>query len=552
MLEQLDIQNIALIEQLHFQIAPGMTVLTGETGAGKSIILDAVGLILGNRANKGLVRHGEKKATVQAAFTIPESLSEKLSELGIPEEDYLFLSRELSADGKSICRANGMMCLQNTLREISRELIDLHGQQDSTALLDTKRQTALLDSYAKNDQEKAAYQEIYQKKRTLEKEIAACSMNEQERLSRIDLLQYQVQELKAARLQAGEEEGLKDEQRLLQNGEKIAQSLGEAYEYLYGDSEAPAYDKLSLAASTLDGISEFEEQFSEWFQKIEDCRYMIADIAEEISAKNNGLEYDEQRLDEIESRLDTIYRMKRKYGGDEASAIAYLEKAEEELSGLVNSDERLKRLEEENRILEEQLSKASDALRNTRIQAAELLGKEITAELVDLDMKNARVRILAEPGEYTKEGADRVSFLIQTNPGEAEQPLEKIASGGELSRIMLAIKVILADADSVDTLIFDEIDTGVSGSAAKKIAKKLSLLGKTKQVICISHQPQLAAAADTHLRVEKHSENDRTTTRLTKLDSEERVLELARIIDGDHITELSKEHAREMIKGYQN
>lgn len=551
MLEQLDIQNIALIEQLHFPLSTGMTVLTGETGAGKSIILDAVGLILGNRANKGLVRHGEKKAVVQAAFTISESLSEKLSEMGIPEEEYLLLSRELSADGKSLCRANGMMCLQSTLREISKELIDLHGQQDSTALLDTKRQTALLDAYAKNEKEKAAYQEIYQKKRALEKEIAACSMNEQERLSRIDLLQYQVQELQAANLQPGEEADLKDEQKLLQNGEKIVQSLGEAYGDLYGDTEAPAYDRLSMAAKALEEICEFEDQFSEWFQKIEDCRYMIADIAEEISAKSDGLGYDEQRLNEIEERLDVIYRMKRKYGGDESAAISYLAQAEKELSDLTNSDERLKELEEQNRALEKELKKNAETLRKTRVHAARILSRDITAELSDLDMKNARVRILAEPGEYTKEGADHVAFLIQTNPGEAEQPLEKIASGGELSRIMLAVKMILADADSVDTLIFDEIDTGVSGSAAKRIAKKLSLLGKTKQVICISHQPQLAAAADSHFRVEKQSENNRTATRLTRLSPEERVRELARIIDGDHITELSLDHAREMIEGYR-
>ena len=278
---------------------------------------------------------------------------------------------------------------------------------------------------------------------------------------------------------------------------------------------------------------------------------MIADIAEEISAKSDGLGYDEQRLNEIEERLDVIYRMKRKYGGDESAAISYLAQAEKELSDLTNSDERLKELEEQNRALEKELRKTAETLRKTRVHAAEILSRDITAELSDLDMKNARVRILAEPGEYTKEGADHVAFLIQTNPGEAEQPLEKIASGGELSRIMLAVKMILADADSVDTLIFDEIDTGVSGSAAKRIAKKLSLLGKTKQVICISHQPQLAAAADSHFRVEKQSENNRTATRLTRLSPEERVRELARIIDGDHITELSLDHAREMIEGYR-
>ncbi|MBE7045089.1 MAG: DNA repair protein RecN [Ruminococcaceae bacterium] len=552
MLERIEVQNIALIEKLGFEPGAGMTVLTGETGAGKSIILDAVGLVLGNRANKGLVRYGCEKAFVQAVFSVSEEISAQLESAGIPDEDgMLIISRELSADGKSICRMNGVICVQNTVREICEGLLNLHGQQDSQGLLNPKKHLAFLDSYADDGAEIEAYSEIYREKLLLSRQLKSLEMDESDRLARIDLLTYQTKEIEAAHLRAGEMEELHEQRFLMQNAEKIVTKLEEAHALLYGNSECPVYDQLSRAVEALSVISGFDADFDRWYQRLEESKYLIQEIAEEISDRSQGMDYDERELNAIEERLDVISRMMAKYGGSEEAVLAFYQRSQAELLQISDCDEAKGKLEKALEECETRLQQAANVLHQKRMKAAERLSGAICSELKELDMSKAEFRVAVLPTDCSALGADEVIFFIRPNPGEAEQPLEKIASGGELSRIMLAIKMILSDADSVDTLIFDEIDTGVSGSAAKKIAQKLRTLGQKKQVICVSHQPQLAAAANRHFLIEKMTKAERTTTKLTELLGEERIRELARIIDGDSITDTSLNHAKEMMEAYE-
>lgn len=541
MLTGLDIQNIALIEQLNIEINEGMTVLTGETGAGKSIIIDAVNQLLGARTNKTLVRYGTEKARVQGLFSVNSDVCALLAELGIDAEDEVVVSREITADGKSVCRINGTLVPQNVLRDIGAYLINIHGQHDNQALLTPSRHIDFLDSYAKTDL--SAFSELYDKRKEILGKLDVLTKSEQERIGRIDLLRYQVEELTAAKLRVGEEEELSEDKKIIENAEKIAAAVGEAYNALY--EENSAYDSISVAASALSRISGIDATLDEITSKISDLLYVIEDCVHELKGYADGVEYDENALNEIEERLDLITKLRRKYGGSEEAALSYMENAEAELLQLENADEAVSELSEELSKIDTQMKAAAERLTKLRTKAASKLQSEIEAALAELSMPKVKFEIMLTPCEYNPKGADSVEFMISPNVGEPLKPLAQIASGGELSRVMLAVKSIVADG--VDTLIFDEIDTGVSGSAAQKIAKKLSALSKGKQVICVSHQPQLAAAADNHCMIKKREDGERTVTELRLLSAEERITELARIIDGDNITETAINHAKEML-----
>ena len=547
MLVGLDIKNAALIEHVGMEIKDGMTALTGETGAGKSVIIDSVNMILGARASKSLVRYGEKKAYIQAVF-YKENFDNKF---GIPcEDDMIVIAREISADGKSVCRINGMISPQNVVREIGQGLITIHGQHDSQALLDTSKHIDFLDNYAECEELLFGYKKTFEQRKALLASLADLEVDEAEKMRKIDLLSYQVKEIEQAKIHVGEQEDLLNQRKLIQNGEKLASALGEAHEELYNARES-AYERLSSAAQALASVADIDEKISAVYQKAVDMQYESEELSHEIYAILEETEYDEQALNDIEERLDVITKLERKYGQTEEKVLEYYEKAKEELLKITDSDAEKEKISKELETTEAELERLADMLSERRGEFSKKLGAEIEKELAQLDMPKAKFTVLVENmGEFSGKGRDRVEFLISPNRGEPEKPLEKIASGGELSRVMLAIKTILADSDNVDTLIFDEIDTGVSGKAAKKIAEKLKALGKKKQVICVSHQPQLAAAADNHIKIEKSETGDRTVTTVKNLTKEERIEEIARITDGDIITEASREHAAQMLASY--
>lgn len=547
MLNSLEIKNIALIDTLSTELFEGMTVLTGETGAGKSIIIDSVNLILGARANKGLIRYGEDRARVQALFSVGDRVAAKLSEMGIEVDDgEVAVLRDITADGKSTCRINGMIVPQTTLRAAAELLVNIHGQQDNQSLLNPKHHLSYLDSFAKNTKEREGYRAAYDRWHELKCKIERLDSSERERAERIDLLTYQTGELEEAALVEGEKEELITERDLMINAEKISSAVANACAQLY-DEEHNAYDAVSGAASAISRISDIAGA-DKAYEKVCDIKYAIEDIVHEIRSLADGVEFSAQRQDEIERRLDVISKMEKKYGGSVAAALRYLEDASSELMDLDISSEQRAALEEELAAAVEKMHKAAELLSKTRAIAAEKLSREIEGVLVELDMPKVRFSVDLQPTDCGINGADSAEFMICPNVGEELKPLAKFASGGELSRVMLAMKSILADADDAETLIFDEIDTGVSGSAAQKIAKKLSELGNRRQVICVSHQPQLAAAAGRHILIKKQQQGERTITGLQLLDYEGRVLELARIIDGNNPGEAALAHAREMLE----
>ncbi|MBS7297546.1 MAG: DNA repair protein RecN [Eubacteriales bacterium] len=547
MLISLEINNIALIDRVRIDAKEAMTVLTGETGAGKSIIIDSVNLILGARANKGLIRYGEDKARVQALFSVSESVEKKLFELGIEVEDGMVaVLRDITSDGRSICRINGMIVTQNILRDAAELLVNIHGQQDNQSLLNPKFHLSYLDGFAGNYKELDEYTKQYNICRELKARLDRLNTNEKERAERIDLLRYQTEEISSAGLSDGEKEQLLEERVIIQNAEEINEAVAEAKEYLYDGEEVNAYDLVSRAANAISRLSDIESA-AKVAEKIFEIKYEIEDVASEVRSLADGVEFSRARLDEIEDRIDLIGKLEKKYGGSESAVLEYLEAAEKELMELDIGEEAGEKLAIEYNKATEKLAELAKNLTETRKCAGKKLSAEIEKSLSELDMPGTRFVVDVKNAEFTKTGADVIEFLICPNVGEELKPLAKFASGGELSRVMLAMKSILADADDAETLIFDEIDTGVSGSAAQKIAKKLSSLGKKKQVICVSHQPQLAVSASTHLYIKKNSNGERTTTTVKELDYNERIREVARIIDGNNPSDAALAHAKAMI-----
>ena len=555
MLNQLSIRNVAVIDKLDINLHDGVSVLTGETGAGKSIIIDSINMILGDRANKELVRYGTDKAVVQAVFDAPKSVINILEENDIDVEDEtVIITRQVTKEGKSVARINGMVVTLNILREISDRLINIHGQHDNQALLTPIRHITFLDAYADNEEYINRYKDILSKKREIEKKISSLEMDEQEKMQRIDLLEYQVTEIKKASLEKGEEDDLREQRDIYTNAEQITKSVNEAYMNLYeGDEIQSAYDGISIAVNEISQISDLNPQLKSIYDTLNEIMYSLEDTAHEIKEFGETVEFDEQTLNEIEERLDLISRLKRKYGNSIEEILEYLKKAESELNDIKLSDERTNELKEELKNITKELKEKGNVLTQRRENAAKVLEENIEKSLHELNMEKSKFKVNIEnDGTFYDNGMDKVEFLISTNPGEPLKPLVKIASGGELSRVMLAIKSILADSDGVDTMIFDEIDTGVSGKAAMSIAKKLAVIAKNKQVICITHLPQLTAMADNHYLIQKNTDGELASTTLKELDEEGRELELARIIDGGEVTELALSHAKQMLENAKN
>ena len=550
MLSSLQIENVAVIQKAEVHFQPGLNVLTGETGAGKSILIDSINAILGNRTSKDLVRTGAAKAVIRAAFEqVPDAVLDSLEKAGYERSDALMLSREITAEGKSSCRINGMPATAAVLRELCGGLININGQHDSVGLLNPARHLGILDDYAQNGVQFQEYYALYRELVRIKRELDAMITDEAEKQRRIDLLSYQVQEIENAALTAGEEQTLESRRRVLANASTIRDRIAQCYALLSGGDEAAgAVDLLGEASNAASDAAQLDEALSGAASQLTDLYYTAKDVAADLVGRLDAYETNDAELDEIEQRLDLLYKLKRKYGDTVEDVIAFGQKAREELQNIQTSQERYDHLQAEKRRLYAQAREKAEALTQTRLRAFEELNRRISGTLDFLNMPGVRMTLRHTRGPLASHGQDGIEFYISTNPGEAPKPLAKIASGGELSRITLAIKNAMADKDAVPTVIYDEIDSGVSGKAASRIGEVLRQSAQGHQILCITHTAQIAALADCHLLIQKNVENDRTYTEIHPLDTEGRVEALARLISGDHVTELSRANAREMLQ----
>ena len=548
MLSLLHIENIAVIESADISFDHGFNVLTGETGAGKSIVIDAISAILGQRAYRDMIRTGTNKASVRAVFTnVPEY--SWFAGNGVDYDSETIIQREVYLDGKNVCRVNGSLVTVSILHKLGIQLINIHGQHDSASLFDESNHLQFLDDFAGNGHLRGEYAEKYETVAKLRREIDRMTMDEGEKLRRMETLKYQIEEIEKAALTAGEDEELEARRKLLQNSEKIANGINDAVENLYGgDDTDGAASMLSMAERALARISKFSDDISGLHEKVADLMYQVQDVAELARDIRADLAYSTDELERIESRLDVIHKLRRKYGLTCDDILAYLEKAKQELDEIEFADDHLERLKKKLSKAEKTAWKAAIDLRENRKDAAQKLSKRILTELSQLDMPKVRFSCEFAEIDLTVNGADTVAFYMSANVGEALKPMSKVASGGELARIMLAMKNVLAEQDRVNTLIFDEVDTGVSGRAAQKVAEKLRSVARNKQVLCVTHLPQIAAMGDTHLLIAKGEREGRTYTTVTPLDLEGRKRELARIIGGANITETTLKSAEEMLQ----
>lgn len=549
MLSCLQIENVAVIQKAEVHFQPGLNVLTGETGAGKSILIDSINAILGNRTSKDLVRTGASKAVIRASFAqIPDVVLDKLEAAGYERSAELLLSREITAEGKSSCRINGMPTTAAVLRELCGGLININGQHDSVGLLNPAHHLSILDDYAQNAKLYQEYYVLYRSLVKVKKELDAMITDEAEKQRRIDLLSYQVQEIEEAGLTAGEEQTLESRRKVLANASTIRDRVAKAHALLSGDDDTPgAVDLLGEASNAMDTAAQLDESLSGVSGTLMDLYYSAKDAAAELIDRLDAYDTNDAELDEIEQRLDLLYRLKRKYGDTVEDIIAFGQKAREELEQIQFSEQRHDQLQAEKLRLYGLAREKAEALTQTRLKAFDELNARITDTLQFLNMPGVRMTLHHACGPLASHGQDSVEFYISTNAGEAPKPLARIASGGELSRITLAIKNALADRDAVPTVIYDEIDSGVSGKAAGRIGEVLRQSAQGHQILCITHTAQIAALADCHLLIQKNVTNDRTYTEIHPLDTEGRVEALARLISGDHVTELSRANAREML-----
>ena len=554
MLRELDIRNFAIIEALTVSFSEGLTVLTGETGAGKSIIIDAVHLLAGGRGSQEFIRHGAKKAEIEGLFSIEDGkhpVFAKLADFGIePTDGEILLRRELNDKGKNVCRVNGKLVTISILREIGGALIDIHGQHETQELMDEKQHLHLLDQFAGNSLTKAkeSYSHTFDKYTKLKREFASYNENEQQIAQRIDLLTFQLSEIEAAELIAGEEEELLQERKKLQNFTKIYESVSAAHEAIQGESKG--LDWVGSAMSELEHAASVDEQFGSHSELVSSAFYQLQDVSSEIKRLIDVMEFDPSRLNEIEQRLALIQSLKRKYGASVEDILIYHEQQADELDKLVNRDQRYQLDQAKLKELTEDLRVEADELTILRKKAAGKLGKAIMEQLRELHMGKAsfEVNFSALPNNrFDRNGGDVLSFYISTNLGEPLKPLTKVASGGELSRMMLALKTIFSKHQGITSIIFDEVDTGVSGRVAQAIAEKIAAISVHSQVLCISHLPQVAAMADQHLFIEKKVGKQRTTTAVHELDGPERTEEMSRMLSGAEITDLTLQHAEELL-----
>lgn len=558
MLELLHIENIAVIEEADIQFRSGFNALTGETGAGKSIVIDAMGAVLGGRTSRELIRTGAAKAFVSAVFSCVPSDLAGLAETGIApdENNELQLQREIFADGKNLCRANGRPITVAQLRKIGSELLNIHGQHDGQQLLDEEQHGAYLDHFGHTEQALCKYRASYDVLDDLRKQMKSLQMNEAEKARRMDSLRFQIQELEKADLIPGEEEELLARRNILRHGEKYLSALAAADGCLNGDDETGgAVSLLQTAEASLLPIQDLGEDLKDLCKRLQALYSEVYDLAETVRDKREAFDFSPEELDAAESRADQLYRLKKKYGATVEDCIAYLEQCRSELNAIETAHDTLLLLEQN--LIKEKAAvlKAGAELTAIRKTAASALEKRIQKELQDLDMNKVRFAIQFEQKEPAPDGCDTIRFLMSANIGEDLRPIAKIASGGELARIMLALKNVLAEQESIGTLVFDEVDTGVSGRAAQKVAQKLAQVSRFKQVLCVTHLPQLAAMANTHFSVEKGEKNGRTYTHVVLLDRDQRKAELARITGGNRVTDALLKSAGELLdeaESYRN
>lgn len=553
MLEHLHIRNVALIKESEISFGDGLNILTGETGAGKSMIIDSLQFALGGRAGKDFLRHGEKQAAVEALFSVQsQALTEKLAENGIvPEEDgTLLITRTLSEAGKSVCRINGSTVTVGMLKEIAEDMIDIYGQHEHQSLLNPVKHIRLLDRFcgAGFGEAMEEYKNSRQKLKDLEKQLAILIGDESQREQRMDMLLFQKEEIEAAELQEGEEDALLEQKKRLSSMERLIRLTGESVTLLYdGDDRAPsACDQLGDALAKLREAAEYDAALSPLADALADGYAAVEDCARELKREAEKQEADPEELERIEERLQLFYKLKRKYGGSIEAVLEFYEKAVQELEFLSNSSEKAAELSAKKAEEEKRLSALAETLTARRRATAEQVEEQIETALHDMEMKHARFHIqIEEKADWGADGKDKVEFLISANAGEPLKPLAKIASGGEMSRVMLALKTVLVDADEIGTFIFDEIDTGVSGRTARRVGEKMRFLGGKRQLLCITHLPQIAAMADNHFLIEKESDAGETVTRVTALDEEGAVREVARLMND--VTETTLAAARELL-----
>ncbi|MBR7081741.1 MAG: DNA repair protein RecN [Oscillospiraceae bacterium] len=550
MLRLLHIENIAVVEKSEIEFTDGLNVMTGETGAGKSIVIDAIGAVLGSRVPHDLIRTGAQSATVTAVFDGAD-VSRWFEDNGIEQGDgEIVLMRRLTADGKNTCRVNGFPVTVTQLRELGSRLMDIHGQNDGQKLLDEKNHLAYLDAFGDTAEEKHAYTEAFERYSEIKKQLNALEMDESEKARRIDALQYQIDEIEGAVISAGEADELTERRDFMRNAEKLADAVNTAFAAVYGGERGDgALSLIGAAESALDSAMRYSEKLAPIASAVSDLRYAAEDAAERLREVRSELEFSPNELDEIEGRLDLIKRLMRKYGGDETAVLEYLERSKNELAEIEYADEKLQRLEKELEIAEERAKADAEALSIKRKAAACVLEKRIMDELGELSMPGVKFEAAFDgKTELTRDGLDSVSFLMSANAGEAVGRISKIASGGELARIMLSMKNVLTEGDDTGSMIFDEIDTGVSGIAAQRVAEKLAALASKRQVICVTHLPQIAVMADAHFAITKSQTDGRTFTSVDMLDSVGRTREIARLTGGENITETTLSAAKEQLE----
>ena len=548
MLSLLHIENIAVIDRADISFDQGFNVLTGETGAGKSIVIDAISAILGERAYRDMVRTGTNKASVRAIFTGVPELS-WFADNGVEYDPETVIQREIHLDGKNVCRVNGSLVSVSILRKLGMQLINIHGQHDSATLFDEDNHLTFLDAFGDNEALRTAYTERFEAVAKLRREIDKMTMDESEKLRRMETLRYQIAEIEKADLEAGEDEALEERRKILQNAEKLSNGMDTAVECLYGGDESDgASGLLAQAEYALARLAKFSDAFSEMHDRVADLMYQVQDVAEAVRDARDDLSYSADELEQIESRLDVIHKLRRKYGVTCEDILAYLDKAKKELDDIEFADDHLERLKKKLKKAEKEAWDAAKELRKNRQETSATMAERILTELAQLDMPRVQFTCQFTETDLTAHGADAVAFYMSANAGEALKPMSKVASGGELARIMLAMKNVLAEKDQVNTLIFDEVDTGVSGRAAQKVAEKLRSVASHKQVLCVTHLPQMAALAHTHLLIAKSERDGRTYTTVPPLDVEGRKKELARIIGGTNITETTLKSAEEMLR----
>lgn len=552
MLTTLYIENIAVIEKTSIDFSQGLNVLTGETGAGKSIIIDSINAIMGQRTSKELVRTGAKTALVTAQFDdVNDTVKAKLSELGYDNEDddTLILQRTISSTGKSSCKINARPASVSVLKEIAKNLINIHGQHESYELFSPDTHIDYIDSFGELDKELEDYREKYKRYKALKKQLSEANSDESARLHEIDLLTYQTTELFNADVQPDETEQLENERIILMNSEKIFTLLNDAKELLDGDERTQGgIESVETAMNYIQRASSLNAEYESISESITDAYYNLRDCIESISDAAESVESDPQRLEEIEERLDLLNRLTRKYGCECNELPSLAEKMQARLEELLSYDKNRDQLEADYKKAENEVRKSAQKLSEIRKKTAEVFSEHVREEMSFLNMPNVQIVTQFEDTDFYEKGTDKVEFLISANPGEPPRPVAKIASGGELSRMMLAIKTVLASTDDIDTLIFDEVDTGISGSAAQKVGLKLREVSRSSQVLCVTHQAQLAALADAHYLISKQIEDGRTFTQVRLLDFDGRKQELARIIGGVSITDAALAHAEAMLK----